>query len=69
MQTVLNTQQLFQINDFMSNSLEFYTEWEAMEVFTKEYLIDENTAKKILSYGDQFRTNPFFEITISDINN
>lgn len=63
----ITAQQLALVNDFMSNSLEFYTNEEAINVLTGEYSLTDATAKKILTFSSNFSTDPFFELQESDL--
>lgn len=65
--TSITPSQLFQVNDLLSNSREFYSDKEFFEMFTNEIGIDEKTASKILTYRKEFHTNPFFELGIADL--
>lgn len=63
----ITAQQLALVNDFMSNSYEFYTETEAIEVFTNEYGLTNVIANKILTFSSNFGTDPLFELQESDL--
>lgn len=63
----IDNNQLAMINDFMSNSQEFYTDQEAMNFLMDEVHIGHNVAKQVLTYRHAFATNPFFSLQSVDL--
>jgi hypothetical protein len=65
----ITEKQVFWVNDFMRNSLEFEDSDEsAREFMTQEFGLTKAQVDIVMSNEDEFRTNLYFQLSLNDFS-
>ena len=64
----ITKKQLEWVNDFMSNTLEFTPDDEALEFLIETICLSSSQAERVMEYKREFLLKPEFELTLSELS-